>query len=342
MPTARQSNMELLRILSMAAVIIVHLDGASLGLPTPGGFTDASAADWWRIIVESVAIVGVNCFTLISGYFGIRARLSGLVKFTLMCMAYSVGIYMLSTVMPGQAWLWSKWIESVMVFTHTDLWYVPAYLILYLVSPMLNAAVESLTLKRFTVWLSLFAGFNVWGGWLWGGNFNPTGYTPIQLIMMYLIGRYLYRLFSEHNFDNGKLRVASAAGYIVMTAATSIIALWMSPLKVYAYNAPWVLVASVCIFVFFTTLRFSSKAVNNLAKGAFAAYLIHKNPLVWGNAMRPLAIEMWKLNSLVLYSIFTLLFTVVVYLCAAMIDRVREWLFRQIETLINNKIKVNA
>ena len=33
--TGRLSNIELLRILAMMAVIVVHLDGASLGLPTP-------------------------------------------------------------------------------------------------------------------------------------------------------------------------------------------------------------------------------------------------------------------------------------------------------------------
>lgn len=33
----RQSNMELLRIVSMLMVLAVHIDGASLGLPELGG-----------------------------------------------------------------------------------------------------------------------------------------------------------------------------------------------------------------------------------------------------------------------------------------------------------------
>lgn len=338
----RQSNMELLRILSMAAVIIVHLDGASVGLPTPGGFSAASAADWWRIIVESVVIVGVNCFTLISGYFGIKARIGGFVRFTLMCMFYSVGLYMLSAFAPRVSWSWTAWIESWMVFTHTDLWYVPAYLLLYLLSPMLNAAVENLPLKKFGLWLGLFIAFNVWAGWLWGANFNPTGYTPVQLIMMYLIGRYIKMWLTERHPAPRRLRVGSATVYAAMTAATGVIALWMEPVKVYAYNSPWVIASSVALFIMFTTFSFTSRSVNRLARGAFAAYLIHKNPAIWGGAMRPLAVEIWQYGSLILYSVFTLIFTAAIYLGATAIDAVREWLFGKCEALFDNKVKVKA
>ena len=72
MSAERQSNIEFLRILSMMAVITVHLDGASLGLPTPGSLGGTSASDAWRIAVESITIVGVNCFTVISASEPVR------------------------------------------------------------------------------------------------------------------------------------------------------------------------------------------------------------------------------------------------------------------------------
>lgn len=42
-------------------------------------------------------------------------------------------------------WDTRKFIESWMIFSHNDLWYVPAYMILYALSPMLNAGTERLT-----------------------------------------------------------------------------------------------------------------------------------------------------------------------------------------------------
>jgi len=305
---------------------MVHLDGASVGLPTPGSLADVTAGDAWRIIVESFTIVGVNCFTLISGYFGIHASAKGLLRFTLMCMVYSVGIY--SAAGPVQGFSWQGWIESWMVFTHTDLWYVPAYMLLYLISPMLNTAVEYLQKRRFTLWLALFIVANVWCGWVWDANFNPTGYTPIQLIMMYLIGRWLSARLPQ---CKDSLRFMAGISYLSAVALTALIAVWMQPGKVYAYNSPWVIISSVSLFIFFTTLQLQSSRINALARGAFAAYLIHKNPAIWGGLIRPLAIIVWDLGSLWVYTGFVLGFTVVIYLVSAAVDEIRARLFRLVK-----------
>lgn len=123
----RQSNIELLRIISMLMVLTVHVDGASLGLPAPDGdFASLSGHDVWRLAVESVAIIGVNCFTMISGYFGIRLRWKSALSFLFECLFYSVAIYIVGCIAFG-GFSWSGWIESWMILSHTDLWYVPAY-----------------------------------------------------------------------------------------------------------------------------------------------------------------------------------------------------------------------
>lgn len=112
--------MELLRIVSMMMVLAVHLDGASLGLPDLGGNpAGATARDWWRLAVEALAITGVNCFTMISGYFGIRLTVRGAVRFLLMCAFYSVGIYSVLAPLAG-SFTWRGWAESWLVLTHTE------------------------------------------------------------------------------------------------------------------------------------------------------------------------------------------------------------------------------
>lgn len=176
----------------MLMVLAVHVDGASLGLPEPmGDIASLTARDVWRIVVEAIAIIGVNCFTMISGYFGIRLRRRGVLSFLFQCVFYSVGIYTaVAITFPGQ-FSWQGWLESWMVLTHTDLWYVPAYFGLMLLSPVLNAGLDALPRRTFAVVLALFIGFNLWCGWWWHGTFNPTGYTLVQLVMVYMIARYI-------------------------------------------------------------------------------------------------------------------------------------------------------
>ncbi len=319
--TERKSNIELLRIVSMLAIVMLHIGAASVGLPEPKGNLQAvTGRDVWVLTVEALSIIGVNCFALISGYFGIKARWSSFVRLTLLCVVYAVGIYTLLAVSGLVPWSWGEWIESWMVYSHTDLWYVPAYLGLFLLSPFLNSV-------DFNKWiLAGFIAFNVWCGWLWHGNFNPTGYTVVQLVMMYLIGRYI----SNHvNVEAGghRLRYASLAAYLVCTALIVVMALFADSLFTYAYNSPLVLVSSVALFLFFASLDFSSKFVNRLAASAFVVYLVHKNPYIFGGLLKPFSRHVWENTGLAEYTLFFVAFTIAIYFVIFFIDSVRAALF---------------
>ena len=89
----RESSLELLRIVSMLMVLTVHFVGAAFGLPTPEELQSPTASMLWKNALESLAIVGVNCFVLISGYFGIRASWKGLLHYTLLCLFASLVVY---------------------------------------------------------------------------------------------------------------------------------------------------------------------------------------------------------------------------------------------------------
>lgn len=326
----RRSNIEMLRILSMMFVIMVHLDGAALGLPDAPGLSSLSAEDIYKLSLEALTIVGVNCFTLISGYFGIRARWRGFLRFTLQCMFYSVGIYLVFVALGLASWSWRELTESFMVYTHTDLWYVPAYLGLYLLSPFLNSAVSTLSRRQFALALAALVLFNLWGGWMWGGSYNPTGYTVMQLVMMYLIGRFLSLYASEFIEGSRRYRNYGLAVYLLSSVVITVSALFMESKMAYAYNNPIVILSSVALFVCFASMRFQSPTVNLLARTAFAAYLIHKNPYIWVQVIKPAALSVWHLDSLLLYTAFFLAFPLAVYMFSFVVDSLRGWLFRKI------------
>lgn len=337
---SRQSNIELLRIIAMLFIVIVHCDGAALGLPNPTKGI-AGVGDWWKISVEALVIVGVNCFTLISGFFGIKAKLRGFLRFVLTCIFYSVGAYVLFAAFGKIEWSATGFVGSLMVLTHTDLWYVPAYAGLYLLSPFINAATQGLDKRRFKYALIALIAFNVWCGWLWHGSFNPTGYTIVQLVVMYAIGRYIGQYVDFGDICHRQLvRVWSIAVYVIATMTTIAFALFMPSTMAFAYNSPAVMVASVALLLFFASCNIQSRAINSIAMAAFAVYLIHKNPYVWVVLMRPTCVSMWKQLSIGGYAIFVFAFACAIYAASWCIDRLRGMLFRQCETLLDNKIKI--
>ncbi len=326
MTTPRQSNLELLRIISMLMVVIVHLDGAVLGLPEPMGCTDnLSARDWWRLIVEAITIIGVNCFTLISGYFGIRARLSGFLKFTFQCLFYAVAVYSIMAILGYADWSWTTWAEQWLIFSHTDLWYIPAYMGLYILSPFLNAGVESLSRKQFSIILAGFITFNIWLGWIWGKPFNPTGYTIIQLIMVYLIGRYI-AVHCKSLITRPSTKWTSLTVYVVATIFIIVTSLYLRSGIAFAYNSPAVLLSSVAFFMLFASFRFQSTYINFMANSAFAVYLIHKNPFVWIPLSHDIARPIWIHNNIVIYSIFVIFATLIIFYFSAIVDQLRKFL----------------
>ena len=331
----RQSNIELLRIVAMLAVIAVHLDGASLGLPHPVyDMSSLCARDWWRLFVEAITIVGVNCFTLISGYFGIRSSVRGFAVFSLQCLFYSVGICTAVMLAKGYAFFdvffSSEWADSWLIFTHNDLWYVPAYLGLYLLVPFLNCGLNALSQRNFTFYLAAFVLFNVYCGWMWGGTFNPTGYTLVHLVMMYLIGRYIGKYIAITDDNRQKIRINSCGIYCGATILITLMATRFASNWVYAYNSPLVIASSIALFMLFATLRFSSKWINYIAASAFAAYLIHKNPYVWGGFIKPLTKYVWEGNSLLSFTVFYILFAVLIFAVCVLIDFVRRAIFSRI------------
>ncbi|MDE7427161.1 MAG: acyltransferase [Muribaculaceae bacterium] len=331
--TQRQSNMELLRIVSMLMVLAVHIDGASLGLPSVSSFSRITTSGAWRLWVEAFTIVGVNCFTLLSGYYGIRLKFKSISGFLFQCLFYSLLIYSVALLhtgfLPHVTFSWNGLLNQILVLSRNDLWYVPAYFTLCLLAPFLNAGCNDMKRSRLTVCVSILVLFNLWSGWYWGGKFNPTGYTIMQLVMVYLIGRVICLYIPIQATTGKKITVYASVIYLISVALIGVTALYMPFTKAYAYNSPAVLSASIALFLFFRGIRLHSATVNALATSAFAVYLVHKNPLVW-QVFKGYVIKGWQILDLWQFSVAVIIGMSGFYLLCFCIDRVRILLWKLI------------
>lgn len=274
----RQSNIELLRIISMLFILIVHFDGAALGLPyimCKIELTNSGSVA--KEIIESFSIIGVNCFVLISGYFGIRVSLKGTIKYCAMCLFYSVGTYLAYSIFQPNSYNNLGLLHSFQIFSHTDLWFVPAYMGLYLLCPFLNIFINSFSKRNLTLLLILLLFINVCLGWGLGSYINSHGYNVMQMVLLYFIGRYI-KIVDASSF----VSLSSATfGYIIFTASIFVSTFYFNSFMAFAYNSPFVLCSSILFFLIFTKLEFKSRLINWSAGSAFAVYLMHKSPQIW-------------------------------------------------------------
>lgn len=276
----RKSNMELLRIISMALVVALHLNGAWTYVDGYGNFDFASLRGFGLMLYQSVAIVAVNCFILISGFFGIKASkkgflalLSYIIFYALIC--YTIGIISGAT---------SLSVRTLLYYFYnfdTHLWFVNTYILLYILSFFLNKGINTLTNRQLSFATFGLIFLDVFYGWLSNGDLGFTSFSINHMICIYLIGRLLSRFEQEIATMSNKLKLITFSIYIFCTLATALSTLKFAYDSPMAYNSPFVIGASVSLFMLFMTLKFQSKAINLIAGSAFGVYLLHHSTYIW-------------------------------------------------------------
>lgn len=273
----RQSNIELLRIFAMLLVLIVHATFFTTGAPNINDFATSPVSSFTKAFFQSISIVCVNVFILISGWFGIRPSVKGFCNFLFQCFFLLISLYAVSMLM-GWSTLSFNGVKECLCMT-TRSWFICAYAGLYILSPTLNAFAEKSTKQQFKVMLvSFFILQTFWGGSGSSGRFFLSGYSTISFIGLYLLARYI-RIYTSDGIRINKygiwIYIISVIGctvgyYVCITNGI--------PKDIYAYSSPLVITGALGLLLFFNGLHIKpNRYINFVAKSSFAVYLLHLN-----------------------------------------------------------------
>jgi len=187
----RQSGVETLRIISMLLVLLIHANQWNEkwhGLDLQDSFGTSATT----IFLQSISCVCVNVFVLISGWFGIRFSLKRLAKFVFQCMFFFTGIYVLALTL-GIRSLQIRGIMDCFLFNDMN-WFIRAYILLFIISPILNAFVEKASKREMEMTLILFFLFQTIYGWATpAAHFIQWGLLITSFVGLYLLAQYVKR-----------------------------------------------------------------------------------------------------------------------------------------------------
>lgn len=276
----RQSNIELLRIIAMLQVLLIHANFGSLGSPTALEMCCNTVDSLFRIVFQTISVCFVDVFILISGWFGIRLSWNGLWKFIFQWLFFTIGLYITSLL------LFNDWISIERIKNCFSNWFVLSYLLLYIISPVLNHFTEHASKNEFKIVLFLFFLYQTVLGWMFTGllSFIDDGYSPISFCGLYLLARYC-RLYTP-TFISGSAKRDLKYIFLLIVFNVFIFSL---PLilfgsigggKFLSYISPTTIVMALFVLIFFSKLTITNKAVNWLAASCFAVFLIHTEPHV--------------------------------------------------------------
>ncbi|HFI0563768.1 TPA: acyltransferase family protein [Streptococcus suis] len=351
--SGRQSNIELLRIISMLMIVSHHFS-------VHGGFEftaqDITINRFWLLFLAMGGKIGVNLFVFITGYFlstNMNLNLKKILKMWLQIFSYSVSMLIVICFIEGSKLSIKEGLAFLFPITFSLWWFASAYLFLLLFSPFINRLIRQLTKiehKNIILVLGFF-----WSIWVTMTNTNMQSNSLLWFIYLYIISAYI-RKYQQDFAKYGKKIIHTSILSSIVTYIAGCILVVISPwIPIFVRGSDYlfrgqsilILITSVLIFLCFLRLNMRSiKWINIIATSSFGIYLIHDCIFIRMYLWQSMFKNASYFNSpyLIPYSIFAI-FTVFIgsCLCSLLlnklldrpIEKVSMWLFSYIFKKIN-------
>lgn len=334
---SRLSNFELLRILAMIGVLMCHI----LQLYNIQNVS-LSADQIFCVFLMNVGIIAVNCFVLISGYFRIKISWKGFYNLYTQLTFYALLLGFLSWLVDHESFM--NVLKSFFSMSESNLWFVRTYIGLFLISPLLNKALDSVPKKQLLRNSILLVVLDVYFGYIHQINeISIDGYNLLHFICIYYWGGCLSQ------FDFKQTRMLKNLNWGLIWALLVCVMVCMYTIKmrffpisiVYSlrYNSPMVLLASLVFFMWVQTWTIKAKWINQISILVFSVYLIHQNPFVWKrfvSVIEYIQYNFYGLREVVVVFLFMLLF----FLFCIFIDKLRLILIKPIANCLTQRTEI--
>ena len=292
----RDYGLDLMRVLMTVFVVGIHvlMKGGMYGV-----CRDAYPRRGFVAMGLFFAVTcAVNGFALISGYVGItsRYRLSRAAGLYFTVSFYNILIPVVFHFYRGYVIDETVILRAIFPFAYDANWYFTAYLGMFFLIPILNAAVEHLSRKQlFTALGAMLVFFSVIPTILYlffdeGFDKNlfklSSGYSTLWLSVLYLAGAAIRR----YDLFRRVPRLAALGCYIATTCIGTVL-VWLGyykaeiPIEALTnYLSPFVILQALALLLFFRELKLpklACKVIGFVAPHSFSIYIIHTQDAVW-------------------------------------------------------------
>lgn len=342
----RNSNLEILRIISMIMIIAHHY-------AVHGFSSDMLSYGANRYIVDILSLggkLGVNIFVLISGYFMVKSIFT--IKKLLIVVGqtyfYALGILILFTTIltPVTAINKVDIKKSIFSLSYGSYWFVTCYVVLMILSPYINILIDNMSKKMHQrlIWVLMFVWVivpSVFMENLW--KFNELGW----FVALYIIAAYIRKYIDLTETKYRKNVILALMSSILLVLSVVImgyvgqvysIGEFLSKRRWYSgLNSVLVVVLSVeLLLVFLRMKKREIRIINIIASAMFGVYLIHDNfilrPYIWRYIFKNQ--EMYGSQYLIVHAICTIS---IIFVVCTIIDLIRKYTVEKIGIVLYDK-----
>lgn len=306
----RQSNFELLRLVSMFFIVFYHLLR----------FFVVKMDD--AVIYKAMCLplhVAVICFVLISGFFHIKPSIRGAVKL----LAPLFIFYLPFT-------LWEYFhgvggVKALFLFSKSPYWFIRTYFYLFLISPMLN---HFLSDNKRRLQMLLFLGFiAVYMGCVHEPSLKD-GKNMALFMFIYVLGDCLKAF--KLKYESWRLKWMILA-YLILNVLLVVCyvsfhgnligkILWAMS---FPYCSPVLILNASLFFIIFSKFNFRSQVVNWLSASVLSVYVLHHQHFILYSLIGPIVVQLYNMsyNPAILLIGLSLITIAILMMCIA-VDKI--------------------
>lgn len=278
----RNMSVDLLRVILMFMIIVHHilLRGCGLRNLYKNSFDNNNLL---FSFLNVFLVVAVNCFFLISGYYGIKKNLKKAIKLTL-AVYVIYWIINIAGLIFGNEILNTEFIKGI-IFPISQYWYIFVYLVLSFIGPYLNILLDQITVYQERELLGIL--LIIWCGYsfliddnIFGAN---NGYSLGFAIILYIIGNYIGKTKWDMILPGKSLFIYLISSTINGVLVVGLIYLGRTSLawQMYSYNNPLVLIGAVSLFLFFKNIKVECILnISKLGRYVIYVYIFHSTALI--------------------------------------------------------------
>lgn len=334
----RNLGIELLRIITTFSILVLHTQGMG-GLLDQLTFLSPKYEAAWAL--ETLCYYVITTYGMISGYVGLngRYRISNIVYLWLQVMFFSLvgnGIYMILDPSVRH----SGTVFTMLFPTMTgQFWYFTAYLLVFLMMPLVKAGFEHLPKKILDFIFIAILVFLSTMDIIFNTNIFcvDEGYSATWLLASYFMGMYVKK------FEFGKnIKTKVLVGIFFLSMALT----WLSKLAIDLFlgfdpanpekgnrllrlNSPTMVICSIALLLIFSRVNLGGKMANvvrKLSPYLFGVYLTNCCPVVWMLVLKDRFAKYAEYPAPIMI-LLVLLITVAIFLGGVVVDGIRYIIF---------------
>lgn len=298
----RNSSLELLKVTGILMIVLSHVIQTLNDTNKLVGYNDYilrlaySSADIQQIILACLrhsGAVGNTIFFVCSAWFLLQSSKANKAKaFHMIADTWviSVIIFIVFKALGDYTLDWKMTLKQFLPVTFGNNWYITIYILFFLIHPLLNKIIESLSKRDLLTWAIIstvvFSVINTVSKFFAGTNIYVFSNLMLWIAIYFDIA-YI-KFYAPKFADNRKASLIMFISGFMLTYGTIILINFTGMNNAFLHGKvislnmnsnPFIILMVIGLFNFTRTFTFRSKLINYISSLSLLIYIIHENSL---------------------------------------------------------------